>query len=818
MAEAPSPTLDELVLSAGLQPSPGNATVTRLAAAAQRWRFEHGASDRTDITRSTTLWALMTANPEVDKALASAGVDIGALADLLNLTHAPAFSGSTEDALLDGDLAAAVRAHLASLDPGTEYGPVELATAIVRSATTGESGLLPGRLGKLGIDYQAALSALERLTPQTGLPENPPRTSSSTEARGGTAYSASVRRARAQVGTSGAVTPAAIAAAIQRDHPEYGNGLFGTVILRLSLGRRAPVDTWLAQVSDLYDLSDVAASRHQVIDGELAVLGLAELDPSLAEDLRNAEVLDALRRDVEVRPRPSTDRTGWSSDAPAVEDLLGRRYLAKALATRLRARHTNDSFLVHIDGPWGSGKSTLFHFLAKELESDSLLVHVNAWREQQVGVQWWTLHNALRAAVEDEAVARAGGKAGATWRARLRAKLRSRVDVVRVRLVPFVLAVLVLAAVVVGLVFIADFDPGAGAQVADDVAKVTSLVVLAFGGVTAAYRFLLPDSRRSARAFVANSPNPMAEVRLLFRRTLLRTGKRVVFLIDDLDRCEAPYIVEFLSTVQTLLRDAHESSPGTASSRPGPCAFIASDGQWIRSSYESHYQGVRVAEVPGRPLGYLFLEKIFQLHVRLPSIGDEGKVAFYESLLMPGRTRAPASLEEQQTVARIADEVRHATTGPDIAHAARAASTIADPVQRLEVLGTAAVRFSELAIQDQTHHELEPYARFMEPNPRSIRLFVNTYGTLQSLRTLEGVPVRTSTLARWTVIEIRWPLLADHLRSRPNDIDPQSAGPVPQVIQDLLASAEVREVIAGLDGEGFSPDDVRQCTGAAAMR
>ena len=820
----PAPTLDELIFAAGRKSSPRNAPVTELAAAAQRFRHEVGASDRTEVTRSTMLWALMTADAEVGSALASAGIDVFALGDMLKLSGKPPAS-RTKTALLDGDLAAAVRAHVETVTPGAEYGPEELAAAILQSAQDEVSGLLPQRLKELGVDPQKALYVLTLSSPPTGStapasstapPTSTAPPSSTAPPTGASSYSNSVRRARDDMGPTALVTPAAIAAAIQQHHPEYGGGLFGAATLRISLGRRATVDTWLGEVSGLYDASEVAATRHQVIDGELTVLGLAELDPSLAEDLRNEGALDALRGAVEVLPRPSTDRTGWSSDAPAVEDLLGRRYLARALATRLRARATDDSFLVHIDGPWGSGKSTLFNFLAEELESDSLLVGVNVWREQQVGVQWWTLHNALRAAVEHEAVTRARSSRVARVVARVRSKTRSRIDVVRVRLVPFVVAVLVLAAVVIGLFVLADFDLGTGAEIADSVAKVTSLALLAVGGVTAAYRFLLPESRRSAKAFVASSPNPMAEVRLLFQRTLRRTTRRVVFLIDDLDRCDAPYIVEFLSTMQTLLRDAHVTAPGTAVQRPGPCAFIAADGQWIRSSYESHYDKVKVTEVPGRPLGYLFLEKIFQLQVRLPSIGDEGKTAFYTSLLMPGQSRPQASAEERQTVSRIAEQVARATTGPDIARAARAASTITDHAQRLEVLGTAAVHFSELEIQDQTHHDLAPYARFMEPNPRSIRLFVNTYGTLQSLRTLEGVPVRTSPLARWTVIEIRWPLLADHLRARPDDIAPGPGRPVPPVIEMLLASTEVQQVIAGVDGEGLTPDDVRHCTGAVA--
>jgi hypothetical protein len=601
------------------------------------------------------------------------------------------------------------------------------------------------------------------------------------------------------------VTAAAIAAAIQQDHPEYADKRFGAASLRISAGGTATVDEWLERVRALYDAEALAQSRHHVVDGELAVLGLAELDDSLAQDLTAAGLLDDWRRRVDVHPRrASSDSTQWSSDSPADTDFLGRRFLAKALATRLTAMaETPDSFLIHIDGPWGSGKSTLFRFLRRELERDFLLVEVNAWREQQVGVQWWTLHSALRQAVESSAAHR--------WQARA----RSRLDVIHTRLFPFVATVVVLLAVVLGLFLLADLDLNTSSQVADSLGKIVSLVALGVAGVTAAYRFLLPESRRSAKEFVASGANPMWEVRRLFARTLARAGKPVVFLIDDLDRCDEAYVVEFLEVVQTLVRDAPDSMlEGRREGRAGgPYAFIAADGQWIRSSYESHYGGLRISDVPGRPLGYLFLEKIFQLQVRLPSITDEAKTAFYESLLAAPRPAGPPSPEEQQLVAEVAGAVRQATTGRDISRAAEDAKQITNPAQRMEVLGAAAVRFSELTIQAQTRHELAPFGRFLEPNPRSIKLFVNTYGMLQSLRTLEGVPIRTAPLALWTVVEIRWPLLADHLRAHPEDVAQERWADAPEAIASLLASPEVRAVVVESGWQPLTPDVVRECTG-----
>jgi len=304
-------------------------------------------------------------------------------------------------------------------------------------------------------------------------------------------------------------------------------------------------------------------------------------------------------------------------------------------------------------------------------------------------------------------------------------------------------------------------------------------------------------------------------VQQLFSRTLLRTEKSVVFLIDDLDRCEEQYIIDFLEVMQTLVREPPEQrrAKPKAKKRPaGPYAFVAADGQWVRSSYESHFGSVKITDVPGRPLGYLFLEKIFQLQVRLPSITEESKRAFFDSLLTGGPAE-PTSAEQRTLEKEIIDEVDRATTAPEISRAAEKASTLTSSDARMKVRGTASVKFSDPSMQTGTRHELGRYWKLLEPNPRSIKLFVHTYGTLQSLRTLEGIPLQATPLALWTIVEIRWPLLADHLRAHPDDIEPNHRG-TPEAIAALLASREVRAVAASPDWGPLTPAQVRECTGA----
>ena len=69
--------------------------------------------------------------------------------------------------------------------------------------------------------------------------------------------------------------------------------------------------------------------------------------------------------------------------------------------------------------------------------------------------------------------------------------------------------------------------------------------------------------------------------------------------------------------------------------------------------------------------------------------------------------------------------------------------------------------------QERTRHVLEPFAALLDPRPRSMKRFVMAYSMLRAVRTAEGSVVGVGPLALWTVVATRWPLLAQHLQSRP---------------------------------------------------
>jgi WD40 repeat protein len=379
-------------------------------------------------------------------------------------------------------------------------------------------------------------------------------------------------------------------------------------------------------------------------------------------------------------PAPSArrqldERDEWISDAPARKDLLNRRALAGHVATRLERLRRDEpgiSFLIHIDGPWGSGKTTLLEFLREELGEEWLFVWFDAWRQQRVGPPWWALLASLLDAVSADRDSRSS-----------RLKLRLAEAWQRAPR-PLVLGWIVFVVLLCTL-FVLPFgvDLGSAQEV---VASSTVLLVAAgaaVGALSTLIRFVHWDSAARARVFEQSHRDPMERLADHFGWLIARAGKPVVFFIDDLDRCDPAHVVDVLDSIQTLVRRASRSGAAVEDQRAA-YVVVAADGRWIRNSYEQEHEpsSGAVAE-PGRPLGYLFLDKIFQLTFEVPTMSRPLQAAYLRGLLRSSDTDgsgagAGAGLEER---ASVEDRVKRSTTEVETLAAYESAS----PEVRAEV-------------------------------------------------------------------------------------------------------------------------------------
>ncbi|WP_158647662.1 P-loop NTPase fold protein [Actinoplanes sp. ATCC 53533] len=504
----------------------------------------------------------------------------------------------------------------------------------------------------------------------------------------------------------------------------------------------------------------------------------------------------------------TNDQVRWVADFPATDDALKRRPLARALAQRLRQVQEDAmgrSFLIHLDGEWGSGKSSLLNFVREELD-DWLVVDFDAWRESRLGPPWWSLLTSLRAAVR--------GSLRRPGRVRLRlaeAGTRMRRGGV------YLLSLLTMALLMVGLYLLfrpAHFTAGTATDLAKLVAAGVTAVVGLWGASLLTARFFLWESPRGARFYETTDPNPAGGIADHFGWLVRRSPRPVLFLVDDLDRAGPDYVVELIETVQTVIRDAQWSRDRPVQAAHGCHVIVAADGAWLRQSFESRYETFQqsIAE-PGRPLGYLFLDKIFQLTLAVPAISTAAGEDYLRELLGVGDLLKSHELDLER--AALDERIGSSTSEGEIIEALRTAT----PVVREAVTSDAIDKLHSREVEAAREHFLQKFSGLLAANPRSIKRFVIANSMARTVLTLQGNFVDAKTLALWLIVQTRWPALARYLQANPGQLDlftvarAPGAASLPEPLRPLAGDEAVRTVLTHQAGGPLTPALLRDLAG-----
>lgn len=597
------------------------------------------------------------------------------------------------------------------------------------------------------------------------------------------------------------------------------------------------------EVNKATDLVEVG--RHLPADQRPALQNLAERISDPEPRSRALLGLDSLPMDENIalppdgkasletgskRPQSTAERSSayrsvpTHLDMPADEDDLNRRPFAEVVAVGIRQAYRQmrerkahnsddgpgDAFLVHLHGQWGSGKSTVLNFLRDSLTGESdeareagaapwLVVTFNAWRHQHLGPPWWALIHCLydqsrnQLKTLDASAARRLLRHDLAWR-------------FRTRLGPLVLTAAL-------LLWFLSLSIGGDASTVTEAVKTwleASAVIFAVGGtLLGGFRTLLLGSAQAARVYTELSRDPMRPIADYFQRLIRATRRPVAIFIDDLDRCDSDYVVELLRGIQTLFR------------RDDVTYVVAADRDWLRSCYESDYATFSNAiGEPGRPLGYLFLEKVFQVSVGLPRLSGDARDRYLSRLLAMGEGTSKAEQRQQQLVAerKAEDDLRQSVSGAEFSE--RIDQARHDPAYQRALRIVAAKRMLTPEVQQHTEHVLTAYAHLLEPNPRAMKRLVNAFGLQQAVNWLSERDVPEHPLILWTILQLRWPLLADHLTRHPDQIEFAGTGRLPEDLDEevraLLGSRQVLPVIRGegvADGQPLNAAQIRRIVG-----
>jgi hypothetical protein len=343
--------------------------------------------------------------------------------------------------------------------------------------------------------------------------------------------------------------------------------------------------------------------------------------------------------------------------------------------------------------------------------------------------------------------------------------------------------------------------------------KILTATFAAGAVVVTCSRSLVFGSARAAQTYMDLRSDPLRPIVGLFQKLVKAIRRPVVVFVDDLDRCESPYVIELLEGIQTLFRAA-------------PVTYVvAADRKWICASFEQAYEAfANTIGEPGRPLGYLFLDKLFQVSASIPRLSPEIQRRYWQGLLHTAASTDPQALDETHKRAEAEALKQVGNVHTQEALEARIAEVRHDPVQEQAMRAAAAKQITTGEAQRETEHRLQRFADLLEPNPRAMKRLVNAYGLHQATHFLEGRRVSPDALARWTIVELRWPLLADFLAARPQSVVDLANGQapadrrIPHSVETLFSDEAVKTVLIGDRAGGAAALDersIRQIIGLA---
>ncbi|MFN0188369.1 MAG: P-loop NTPase fold protein, partial [Bacteroidia bacterium] len=287
---------------------------------------------------------------------------------------------------------------------------------------------------------------------------------------------------------------------------------------------------------------------------------------------------------------------------------------------------------------------------------------------------------------------------------------------------------------------------------------------------------LLPASDESAQNFQKNINDPIDTLKLHFQSMIKFPKKEIAIFIDDIDRCSSKNVVKLLEGIQTIFKSSKV------------LYVFAGDANWVRRCFEIEYQNfVTDFKKPGHSLGNFFVEKMFQMSIKIPVIAPQTLKLFLKKTLNP----IDETITSNVSSASILADLKNSRNELEIE------STLKQyrGTDNEQIAIKAAIEFiSSSETLKNLEHELEAYYVLLPSNVRSVKRFINNYAIARQVLLLQGVSftdVPMEVLVRWLVLGSQFPLLAEDISNDPTILDTKRLHP------EILASKEYYNLANG---------------------
>lgn len=496
------------------------------------------------------------------------------------------------------------------------------------------------------------------------------------------------------------------------------------------------------------------------------------------------------------RVESTKDKIPFHNDVVAQEDKLGREPVAKAFVDLLKkdifTDEMNHAFMVHLQGEWGAGKSTFLNLIKKHLSDDKedwIVVNYNAWQNQHITPPWWTLIDQIYRQTKTHKAFKFFGKLRRSENLR-RLKLYTGWQLIIAIILTLIFTTILITkgnSIVDYITHLPFFEGdnevketgsaiGAFSKLFLTLASVVT-IIFTFSKLVSSSFFL--NSSDDANSFIKRSADPMSRIkvhfgklvdnintlekqrklRLLWSTVQIPTSKikkrQLAIFIDDIDRCNRDFIIELLEGIQTLFKDKKV------------LYIVAGDKNWITTSFANAYSEFNNQQSSKQHnLGELFLEKAFQLSLRMPNISDASKEEYWSHILGITEATNQKKVEVEEISSELKKEVQQEldTAVEDI--------TTPEFIQKFEEKhNLSSNAASSLIIEkknesdQEIRHLLKDLHGLVETNPRSIIRLANNYTMTRSTLIAERKNFDAEKLLRWLILKDLNPSVIDAARS-----------------------------------------------------
>jgi hypothetical protein len=421
----------------------------------------------------------------------------------------------------------------------------------------------------------------------------------------------------------------------------------------------------------------------------------------------------------------------WSDNETAV-DLLNVQHIVAAVLSVVRDPRLSP-VTAGVFGDWGSGKSSVIKMVKAELDADpdTICVYFNGWRfegyEDAKVALATTILEALQAEIEDERgkLRRVADKVAAPLK-----RLLGRVD--RLRLVKALGGAGINAGVAAGGAAIVAATTGAVVTLPMLATAALASAIVQAGKVDGeAVMGLLKEQEKAEQEGHREVRQTVRDFRDDFEKLIAQLPlKRLVVVVDDLDRCLPPNVIDTFEAIRLFL-----SAPNTAfviTADEGVMRYAVSQRFPAYDEAAPDGSGRRKVDVGGR-----YLEKFVQVPVHIPPLSPGDLHGYLNMLFAEKHAADPEAFPE------FCRAVREATAYDEVAFRT-------DDAERL--LGTPPSE--ELKVDLVLAEQIAPVlAVSAEGNPRQTKRFLNALLLRMEMAKSRKVKLERAVAAKLLLLE-----------------------------------------------------------------